>query len=98
MIENVQKDVLKLLYPQFKHYAVACIELNCNTLAKRREKLCIKFAKKELKRENSFFTLHRSSYNFRHSKTVEEYNCRTERFYKSSLPYLARLINCQNTV
>ena len=82
-IEKVQKDVFKLISPKNSNYEEACRKLSCDTLANRRQKLCLKFATKEAKRENSLFTPLKQIYNLRNqnSKVVEEFRCRHERYY-----------------
>jgi len=68
--------------------------LGVEILELRREKICLNFARKDLKSERSIFTKTNSIQNTR-SKTplVREFNCRTKRYEKSALPYLSRLIN-----
>ena len=46
------------------------------------------------KNDNSFFSLVNKNVNTRSkSRIVEEFRCRTTRFEKSSLPYMAKLLN-----
>ena len=68
LLETVQKDVFKLILPKYTNYENACIELKCQSLEERRLKLCKKFAFKEIKREQSFFTEIKPNYNLRNSK------------------------------
>ena len=68
--------------------------LSAQTLEERRLKLCLNFARKNLKSPNSFFTTIEPKINTRGRKSVvKQYKCRTDRFQKSSLPYLAKLLN-----
>ena len=59
------------------------------------KKNCLNFGRKELKKQNSLFQKFVSLRPTRDSqkKIVQEYYCQTKRFYNSSLPYIARLLN-----
>ena len=55
-IENVQKTAFKvILVPNYINYEVACTLLNTEPLELRRTQLCIKFAKKDIKKSNTLF-------------------------------------------
>jgi hypothetical protein len=97
-IESVQKVAMRIiLQEKYINYQLACQTLSAQTLADRRVKLCSKFASKNLKRDNSFFTKVGTNVETRQtSDLVKEFKCNFGRFYKSSLPYLARLINANN--
>ena len=83
-----------ILGKDYKSYNLALKMLCTQTLEERRKKLCLKFAWKNLKSENPFFTKIQHPMNTRgKSNLVQEFKCRTERFKNSSLPYLARLLN-----
>ena len=95
-IENVQKISFKIiLQHRYKNYDLACKNFNTTTLEERRTKLCYRFAKKNLKSGNSYFTEVAKNMKTRNSSitTVKEVKCNFERFSKSSIPYLARLLN-----
>ena len=94
-IERIQKISFKIILGEnFRNYTQACKLLSAQTLEERRSKLCLNFAKKNLKSSNSFFTKIEPNMNTRGRKSVlKEYKCRTDRFQKSSLPYLAKLLN-----
>ena len=94
-IERVQKVAFQIiLEDQYATYKKACVTLNTLTLDLRREQLCLTFAKKNLKSEKTFFTLDDNPINTRRKKkVVKEFKCRTSRYKKSSLPYLAKLLN-----
>ena len=66
-------------------------------LYKRREKLCLNFCKKELKKPNcGIFKKHynlRTKRKFAKNRVVEEPFTRTVRYAKSSIPYLSKLLN-----
>ena len=95
-LENIQKKVFKLiLQNKYISYEEACSYFKCNTLKDRRRKLCLKFAKKEYKKETSIFTKFDPIVKTRHTnkKIVKEFTCNTNRFFNSALPFLSRLLN-----
>ena len=94
-IERVQKISSKLILgDQYKNYDNACNFFSTETLEQRRVKLCLKFASKNLKSENSLFIKNTFCKNTRQkAKLVKEFKCRTKRFQRSSLPYLTKLLN-----
>ena len=94
-IERVQKISFRIILgPKYSSYKEACQYLCAETLEERRQKLCLKFAQKNLKSEHSLFKKLTPSVRTRnHSNLVQEYKCRTNRYQKSSLPYLAKLLN-----
>ena len=95
-IENIQKKVFKIILKnRYSNYQDACEQLKCETLRDRRMKLCLKFAKKELKKENTIFNKFEPKTKTRHThkKLVQEFSCLTDRYFKSSLPFLSRLLN-----
>ena len=94
-IERVQKVAFKIILEScYTDYTAACLYFNTTTLKLRRKKLCINFATKNLKSEESFFDPVQKTVNTRSEKAlVKEYKCRTSRYSNSSLPYLARLLN-----
>ena len=97
-IESIQKVAMQIiLQNKYVNYQSACQLFSAQTLADRRTRLCSKFASKNLKGENSFFELVGTNVETRQkSDLVKEYKCNFGRFYNSSLPYLARLINSNN--
>ena len=94
-IERIQRIAFKLiLKDKYFNYNSACRKFSTQTLNERRVKLCRAFAMKNLKSENPLFEKITKNISTRQDKKrVKEYKCNTNRFYKSSLPYLARLIN-----
>ena len=94
-IERLQKVSFKIiLQDKYVNYQIACQHFNTTTLEARREKLCMTFATTNLKSEKTFFTPAQQTVNTRSKKKkVKEFRCRTSRFQKSSLPYMARLLN-----
>ena len=94
-IERIQKVAFKIILgDRYLNYEHSCFFFDTTSLASRREKLCKSFAIKNLKSDNSFFSLVNKNVNTRSkSRIVEEFRCRTTRFEKSSLPYMAKLLN-----
>ena len=94
-IERIQKISFKIILgPVYENYTQACKYLATHSLEDRRIKLCLKFARKNLKSENCLFKKVAKNVNTRQSaKLVQEYRCRTSKYKKSSIPYLARLLN-----
>ena len=94
-IERIQRISFRLILgPAYENYKQACEYLGTQTLEERRVKLCLKFARKNLKSDNCMFKKIIKNVNTRQSeKLVWDYKCRTSRYKKSSIPYLARLLN-----
>ena len=94
-IERIQKISFKIILGQkYVSYKQACKYLSAQTLEERRVKLCLKFARKNLKSENCMFTKIEKIVDTRQkTKLVKEYKCRTGRYQKSSMPYLTKLLN-----
>ena len=103
-IESAQKTAfIIILRHRYSSYESACAIFNTHTLEERRQELCLRFAKKNLNSENSFFTHRKNELNLRNRKRkVEEFKCRTARFQRSSLPYLRpnfkKIFTCLNRV
>ena len=65
-IERVQRIAFKIILgPLYISYKQACEYLNTKTLEERRMKLCLKFAKKNLKSENCMFLKNNQMFNTR---------------------------------
>ena len=94
-IERIQKMAFRIiLKDNYINYKTALNTLSAQTLEQRRTKLCQKFANKNLKSDKSFFIKVVKNMNTRgKSDNVKEFKCNFGRFRKSSLPYLARLLN-----
>ena len=97
-IERIQKLSFKLILGgNYANYKQACEYLSTQTLEQRRTKLCLKFASKNIKSDKCLFTKIVPRVNTRRrSNIVKEYKCRTGRYRKSSLPFLASLVNTNN--
>ena len=96
-IERVQKQAFRIILEHnYISYDVACTLLFMQPLYCRRIQLCINFVKRDLKKDNILFTRASKTIQTRSfPNQVEEYRCRTERYQKSSMPYLAKLLNNQ---
>ena len=94
-IERVQRVAFMIiLQEQFTTYQMACSIFSTKTLEERRENLCLTFARKNIKSDNSFFSIVKTMANTRSKKnSVYEPRCRTSRYQKSSIPYMAKLLN-----
>ena len=96
-IERVQKSALAIILgKRYINYGNALSTLNLERLCARREKLCLKFAKKSLASEkfSSWFAHDENPQNTRRKiKTVKPAITRTTRFQKSALPYLTSILN-----
>ena len=97
-IERVQKTALYIILDKrYINYESACTLANLEPLDARREGICLNFARKNVKSNDSLFTIVNRRSNMRNKKLrVKEYKCRTMRFQNSSLPYLAKLLNAHN--
>ena len=97
-IESIQKIAFKMiLQNDYTSYSEACEKFSTISLKERRIKLCLRFAKKNFKSDFNMFTKNQTKiHNTRYStKPVLEPRCNTGRYQKSSLPFLARLLNSQ---
>ena len=96
-IEMIQlKALAVILGKNYNSYEEALTKLNLEKLDKRRAELCKKFAEKCTKstRHASMFPKNNQPRaNMRRPKLYEEFNCNTSRYYNSSIPYMARLLN-----
>ena len=90
-IERIQKLALKIILQANER---ACGIFSALTLKERRNKLCLKFAKKNLKSEHNIFELRTNGPITRNqARTVVEPKCNFSRYKKSSIPFLAGLLN-----
>ena len=94
-IERIQKVAFKVILGDDYHdYNVACTLLETETLEMRRVKLCLKFARKDIKKETTLFNVIPNPGRTR-DKNRLVHECNTKRFQNSSLPYLSILLNQQ---
>ena len=98
-IERVQKCALAIILGQnYKSYKSALLQLNLETLAARRIKLCEKFsikAQKHPKFSKWFKPNTRSSVTRSRKNKFCEVYYRTERFKRSPISYLTSILNSQ---
>ena len=96
-IESVQKcSLATILGVKYNSYDDALKLLKLDRLDQRRTQLCIRFMNKNMKSDNPLLSLNDKSYDTRSDpKSVNEFQCRTQAFFASGLPFLARLYNEQ---
>ena len=94
-IETIQKASFKIILGEsYISYEVACTILGTEPLELRRAQLCLKFAKKDVKKTHSLFQKTEKTTITRSKQLLAvEPKCRTSRFEKSSIPYLSRILN-----
>ena len=97
-IERVQKSAMKtILGAKYQGYEKALIDLKIDSLKERREKMALKFAKKSLKDEkfSTFFQENKNNFEMktRNSNKYVVNHANTERYRKSAVPFLQRLLN-----
>ena len=94
-IESVQKLAFRIILKQsYSSYKNACSFFETVTLKQRRLEICSRFALKNVESSNSLFKLAENDPRLRTRRTrVLEYKCRTKRYQRSSLPFLASLLN-----
>ena len=100
-IERIQKTAVKIILNDREiSYEEALKRLNLDKLEKRRQKLCLSFAKKCLKIEKvkMFFPLHENNSRMitRNSEKFKVNKFNTERYRNSAIPYLQNLLNEEN--
>ena len=97
-LEQVQKSALKvILKDKYQNYESALQQLNIESLFDRRESLCLKFARKGLKLDH-FKKMFPVQKHFHHmeKRNVDKFlvnSARTERYFRSSIPSMQRLLN-----
>jgi hypothetical protein len=80
----------------YRSYEAALETLKQERLDSRRQTICLNFALKcsQSPRHNSMFPLNTNiRENMRYVKKYQEHQCRTSRYYKSCVPFMARLLN-----
>ena len=96
-IERVQKSAFSVIIgSRYQTYEEACGNLNMETLAMRREKLCLKFATKSFNHSihKQWFVQYQDDTITRSQKPyLNPVQGRTERLLKSAIPYLTNLLN-----
>ena len=100
-LERVQKSAVRcILGDSYRGYEDALERLGLVTLEERREQMCLKFAKQCLKLEKmkQFFPRNQNSHAMekRCSEFYQVVKSQTERFRKSAIPAMVKLLNvCQ---
>ena len=94
-IERVQKTAFKIILENdYIDYETACTLLCVGPLEFRKIQLCLNFAKRDLKKNETIFSRIGFQPKTRAKpKLVKEFRCRTSKYQKSSVPYLSRLLN-----
>ena len=97
-IERIQKSAVKIMMGKnYESYSKSLEFLKLDSLHERREKNALKFAKKAIKNENfsSFFPKHPEGHIMRkrYSDRYLVNKANTERYKRSAVPYLQRLLN-----
>ena len=100
-LERIQKAAVKvILGKSYTTYKDALKELNLDSLNDRRKKLCLRFAKNTLKNEKvrDMFSANKSKHQMitRKHKKFHEKISTTNRYKKSAIPYMTRLLNEEN--
>ena len=97
-IERVQKAAVRLIMGcKYQGYKEALQYMSLESLKERREKMALNFAKKSLRLVNfsKFFPLNSAKHQMK-KRNPEKYvvtNAKTERYRKSAVPFLQRLLN-----
>ena len=97
-LERVQKSALKvILKEKYQDYDNALKLMDLESLFDRRESICLKFAKKALRLEHfkKMFPIqkHLHGMDRRNKRKYIENNASTERYKKSAIPSMQRLLN-----
>ena len=102
-LERIQKRCFRIILGvNYMNYDNARALLNCDTLYQRREELTIRFGMNILKSPEHRHLLPPSMYEIhgrdtrRARKQLQSIRCRTERFKKSSIPYIVNKINAMS--
>ena len=94
--ERVQKVALHIILGQkYENYKNALELTNLETLEERRDKLCLKFAKKAEKnvKHKNWFKLRPKTNTRQQNVKYFEVVARTERLRRSTIPYLTNCLN-----
>ena len=94
-IERVQKSALSIILGKgYISYDNALKDTNLQRLSVRRDAICSRFINKNVKSERPIIQKVKKSYNTRSDLNfAKEINCRTQSFFKSSVPFSARKCN-----
>ena len=97
-LERTQKTFAKLILKEkYKNYEQALIKLNLDTLERRRQDLCLRFAKDGIKHNklNDLFPTNTKEHNMktRNNKRYQVEFANTERYKKSSIVTMQNMLN-----
>jgi hypothetical protein len=95
-LERVQKTAFRvILGKQFKDYKHAMKTLNIRSLKKRREELCLNFAKKctQHRKFKSMFPKNKQVRKLRKQEIYKVTSAKTDRFKRSAVIYMQHLLN-----
>ncbi|KAI8510950.1 hypothetical protein Bbelb_118660 [Branchiostoma belcheri] len=98
-LERIQRRAVRtILGKNYTNYADACLLLGLETLERRRDHLCLTFARKLLQSPDyrHWFPPRRGDISGRTTRSSNQIDCfrtRTERFRNSALPYMVKLLN-----
>ena len=95
-LERIQKVALRIIFGNtYTTYSDALEQAGLDTLAARRKKLCLNFAKKCIKNEKtqSMFPTNELKVGTRNHEISKVTNAKTDRLAKSAIPYMQRLLN-----
>ena len=97
-LERVQKSAMKIILKEkYQDYESALKQVNIESLHDRREFICFKFSKKALRLEQfkKMFPVQKNLHGMvkRNTKKYKENLARTERYKRSSIPSMQRLLN-----
>ena len=95
-LERVQKVALRLILKEnYLDYATALDKTGLQTLASRRDELCLNFAKKSVKfpHTKDMFPKNEKTRVTRKTEKFVVPFARTDRYKNSSIPYMSRLLN-----
>ena len=98
VLERVQKAAVRIIIGhRYDSYSQTLKFLNIETLFDRREKLCLRFAKRSLNVENfkHLFPLYKNEHNMktRYSPKFEQAKISSKRYKVSTIPHLQRMLN-----
>ena len=97
-LERLQKTAVRIILGKtYNKYKEGLKMLNLQTLNQRRKMLCLKFARKCLMNEKvrKIFPKNTSKHKMKKRKTkpFKQSKINTERYKKSAIPYMRRLLN-----
>ena len=96
-LERIQKRTCKIILGNnYKDYESSLRELKITSLANRREELVLKFGQQVLNSEKHRHLLpekRSNNHNLRHSNKFPQPLCNTNKYQKSTIPYIIKKLN-----